>query len=62
MVEHDYLVFLTNGESIKIRATEVEFFKDINQIRFYYGKLVVGRFNLNNIAGWVDNEHCKSFR
>lgn len=52
-----YCVVLTNGESIKIKATEIIWFENSRTLQFLYGRVVVARINMDNVVGWTDVEY-----
>lgn len=51
-----YSIILTNGQIINIKATEIEWNERTRTIRFFDGRHVVSRFNIDNIVGWVASE------
>jgi len=48
-----YSIILTNGRTISIKVTSVEWYEKSNTIRLLDDDIVVARFNMDNIAGWV---------
>lgn len=53
----EYVITLTNGITFIARADSVEYLERSNHIRFYNGKTVVARFNMDNIAGWAKSKY-----
>lgn len=52
-----YSIILTNGMTINIKATSVEWYEKSNTIKLLDDGIVVARFNMDNIAGWVKADH-----
>lgn len=55
-----YIIMLTNGKSIKITATEVDWCHNSKTIVFYFNNHVVARINMDNIVGWIEAARIKS--
>lgn len=52
-----YSIILKNGRTINIKATLVEWHEKSNTIRLLDDDIVVARFHMDNIAGWVKADH-----
>ncbi len=55
-----YIVILTNGKTIKITATDVEWCDKSKTIRFYINRHIVARINMDNIVGWIEEARIES--
>ena len=54
-----YKVIFTSGNYVKVLADEVQLDSKLEHIRFINGRRVVARFNINNIAGWVESKYMQ---
>lgn len=52
-----YRVVLTNGTTIPIDAEEVGITEGGRVLVFYSHNRLVAKFNMDNIAGWIESEH-----
>lgn len=50
-------VILSDGKTININATTVEWLFDERIVRFYHEDSIVARINMDNIVGWVKTDH-----
>ena len=57
-----YLIILTDGKIIEVKATEIEFRDSSRCVRLKDGNWAVARFNLDNIAGWVEKKYMGEVR
>ena len=55
----EYVITLINGTTLMIKAETVEYSDKNNYIRFFADRKVVARFNMNNVAGWIDYYYFK---
>lgn len=49
-----YVIALTNGNTYEVVAKEVEWDTNAKSIRFIADRMIVARFNNDNIAGWMN--------
>lgn len=52
-----YSIVLTDGKIVNVNATELEWIEKSRMIRLIYGRKVVARFNMDNVAGWIDADY-----
>ena len=52
-----YSIVLTDGKIVNVNATELEWLEKSRMIRLIYGRKVVARFNMDNVAGWIDADY-----
>ena len=50
-------IVLTDGNIIKIKATEVEWNEIIRMIRVHNDGRVVARINMDNVVGWINADY-----
>lgn len=50
-------IVLTDGNIIKIKATEVEWDEIIRMIRVHNDGRVVARINMDNVVGWINADY-----
>ena len=55
MAENEWLcsIILKNGNIIKIKATEIEWFGKERMSKVYNNGQVVATINMDNVAGWI---------
>ncbi len=54
-----YKVIFTSGNYVKVLADEVQLDSKLEHIRFFNDRRVIARFNMNNIAGWVESKYMQ---
>lgn len=54
-----YSIVLTDGNIVEVKATEVKWHDSSRCVRFICGDRVVGRFNMDNIAGWAEKKYTE---
>lgn len=52
-----YSIVLTDGKMVNVYATELEWIEKSRMIRLINGRKVVARFNMDNVAGWIDADY-----
>lgn len=52
-----YNIVLYSGKVINIKATEVEWCEKQRTLRFINDRQIVARINMDNIAGWIDEDY-----
>ena len=52
-----YSIVLTDGKIVNVNATELEWLEKSRMIRLINGRKVVARFNMDNVAGWIDADY-----
>ena len=52
-----YSIELTNGKSINVNATEVEWCEKSRTIKLIKGSNTVARINMDNIVGWINADY-----
>lgn len=57
-----YSIILTDGKIIEVKATEIEFRDSSRCVRLKDGNWVAARFNMDNIAGWVEKKYMGEVR
>ena len=55
-----YVIVLNNGNTLNIKANNVEWSDKSRTIRFLNDKRIVARINMDNIAGWIEKEYYSS--
>lgn len=50
-------IVLTEGNIIKIKATEVEWYEKIRMILVHNDGRVVARINMDNVVGWINADY-----
>lgn len=52
-----YSIVLTDGKTINIKATEVEWCEKTRTIKLINGRLIVARINMDNVVGWISADY-----
>lgn len=52
-----YSIVLIDGKIVNVHATELEWLEKSRMIRLINGRKVVARFNMDNVAGWIDADY-----
>ena len=52
-----YSIVLTDGKMVNVYATELEWLEKSRMIRLINERKVVARFNMDNVAGWIDADY-----
>lgn len=50
-------IMLTDGKIINIKADQVDWSEKTRTIRLLNKREVVGRINMDNVAGWMDADY-----
>jgi hypothetical protein len=52
-----YIIVLTDGKAINIKATEVEWCEKSRMIKLFNDGRIVARVNMDNVVGWIDADY-----